>query len=160
MPAHLSSPALPIWQQTHQSTCSSRVESPSTPAIDRCWLGVGDEGRGDGGVARRREGGGSRRSGVGVGAVRGVQAAAPPVRGQLRLRALLPARGAAQVRQRAQGVRGQQCQQAAPGMRARPLLYPARLVVYLLDHALLLCSCTGDTAHCFSHLLFHVSSEF
>lgn len=60
---------------------------------------------------RRREAGGRRG-----GAVRGVQAAAAAVRGRLRLRALLPARGAAQVRQRAQGLRRQQCQQAAPGM--------------------------------------------
>ena len=85
---------------------------------------IADEGRGggDGGArsrcrGRRREVGERRRrrrSGLG-GAVRGVQAAAAPVRGRLRLRALLPARGAAQVRQRAQGLRRQQCQQAAPG---------------------------------------------
>jgi hypothetical protein len=77
-----------------------------------------DEGRGggDGGARRRRRG---RRIGLvgGGGAVRGLQAAAAPVRGGLRLRALLPARGAAQVRQRAQGLRGQQCQQAAPGIQ-------------------------------------------
>jgi hypothetical protein len=106
---YISYDSRPIWQRDHIAVASP-LHSHSQAKVRV----LGDEGRGGRGRSRRRGG----RDG----AVRGVQAAAAAVRGGVCLRALLPARGAAQVCQRAQGVRRQQCQQAAPGKRASFLL--------------------------------------
>lgn len=67
------------------------------------------------------EGGGWEKGGGGV-ALRGVQAAEEEVRAGLHFRAAFPRGGAAEVCQRAQGLRRQQCQQAPPGDSPYPFL--------------------------------------
>lgn len=80
----------------------------------RIWRSRGGGRRSWEAARPRHEGGGGGRGRGGV-PVRGVQAAAAAVLGGVRVRALLPVGGAAQVRQRAQGLRRQQHQQAPPG---------------------------------------------